>query len=165
VAVVATGILSEPMDDLRSLIATLASWQTWTGHATAAAAIAHIYLVEAPAAATDPFIILDYGDDIAMVRQSPRIDMPWRTDGWFALYLRAVPATDTPALTDAEVMLSFYNSVSSLVGDLQLSGWMPPKLCIESMVVRGMARTEEAKRTREGDYLEAVIGLQFRCVS
>jgi hypothetical protein len=164
-AVVASGVLSEPIDDLRSLIATLASWQTWTGHATAATAIEHIYLVEATAAAGVPFVILDYGDDISMVRQSVRADMPWKTDGWIAMYIRAAVATATPALTDAEVMLTFYNNVGALLGDLQLAGWQPPKLCIESMVVRGMARTDEAKRTREGDYNEAVVGIQLRCLS
>jgi hypothetical protein len=158
-------ILYEIIDELRTLISTLGAWQEWTGSATAEEAIAHIHLIEASSTLASPIIILDYAGDIAMIRQSGRVDSPWMTTATVVMYLRDSVAITDPVTPDNEVTLGFYNNMTGLLNGLQSSGWKPPRLCISSMVIRGMARTDEAKRPREGDNVESVTVMQLRCVS
>jgi len=125
-AVAASGILSVPLDAMRTLIAATSAFQTWVGVETAAAAKAFIHLIalneaaslsQAEREALRPVAVIGFGDDFHAAEDAePGPYM--RHGGQIEVVFEAVI---TAAYTDdeADAVLEFANSVGAVVEEME----------------------------------------------
>ena len=114
-AVAASGVMSLPLENLRTLVANSSYFQTWVSAADAAAACAHIYRVatDPPLAAKRPFATVrhcepaEFAFDAATGADSGAVEL------WFEA---AIAAGNQDDHADAE--FAFTNVISMILSDI-----------------------------------------------
>jgi len=159
VAVSATGIVSLPLENLRTLVANSDDFQTWVSAASAAAAKAHIYAVvtDPPLASKRPFACVrhcapsEFSIDAATGADSGAIEL------WFEATIAAGNRDDA---ADAE--FAFTNVVGAIISDIitlsHQGGYM---LIREIECIDGPAPNSKDETESEGHYYVALYKVHW----
>jgi hypothetical protein len=148
-----TGILSEPLATLRSLVSECPSFQTWVGAVDAATAAERIHLIVAPADGPFPCALIDFGD-VARERQAITNAARWkmRAGSDLLLWFKAEASGEEPDAT-----FTFTNAVGAILEEMEAragdyaKGF--PGITVIEMPVPPV-RTEEEDRASQGDVFE-----------
>lgn len=156
-ALAASGVLSLPLDAMRSIVSRSGAWQTWCGVSTAEAALAFVHLLDEPATSTAPLAILDVGDSWRRVRALCG-QGAWDSTGTLMLYLRDQAATTD---TEDDGLMRFHNRLGDVLWDLEQLATTDDFLLVE-YEIKGTARTPRKMRKAHGDWFEAVTLLSVQ---
>jgi len=155
--VTASGLLSVPLDRMRSLLSRCGEWQTWIG-TDEAGALARTFLVAAPVGTAEPFALIDLSAQFARTRQTVVGNGEWRTEGGIVVYIRD---TVTTGDSDADAVLDFYNHIGELVTDIERIA-STVYLSTDQIEIMNIARTPEEERGHLGDHIEGFIVIRYR---
>lgn len=177
-AVTPANILSEPLGLLRTRLSESAAWQTWTGAASAAAALAFIHLVEAPAPANpdgytsdeldtlSPCAVIDMppdGGGMSMTRNAVNAFRP--TGRMMLLFSDDVDS----AQTAADAKLTFTNRVGEIIEQLWAANEGDALQIHNIDIVDGPFRSDPIGSVRddthspsgEGDYHQVTFAIDW----
>ena len=157
-AVTATGSLSIPLHQLRTMLLASTSWQTWAG--SLILATAQTYLVEAPEDALFPHAVIDLGTDQGATRDGCSTDRFTRTGGAVLYICDDVASSDVRDNTD--ILTEFMNRADAVMAEIEKyppGGGMP--LALNGWSMLGLQRMIDDQRDKHGDILEAAFSLTF----
>lgn len=119
------GVLSLPLSRLRTLLSNVPAFQTFTGTASAAAALAKIYVDEAPPD-TRPMALIALNDDWSWnsIGEGAGVDYGYNLHGSLLLMIEAAVTSTYAALSQSyNAAYEFHNSAGAVwAGICALSG-------------------------------------------
>jgi hypothetical protein len=156
--VTASGMVSVPVSALRDMLSQSATFQTWTGTASSAAALAYIHMIGlAEADRVRPFALITLGDNWRRTYGGSNRFIP---SGELFLVLESdIDEDNVEDFADSE--LEFSNNVGGVIGDLEAlteSG----ALVIQTIRMQvPPERTWRDEKQSEGDYYQCVIAVDY----
>lgn len=151
--VTASGILSEPLAVLRTMLSESASFQTWVAAANAAAALASIYLIGTDAPVR-PYAIVTRIDNWSsdLVGGSPG-DYGFIGRGRLYFDFEDAIASGNQA-SYADSLLAFQNNVGAVIVDLQNASGGSERLLLRRFeMVAGPQRFDKTETNSDADAL------------
>lgn len=151
-----SGILSEPLANLRAALSQCAAFQTWAGAANATEALESIALVEKDDL-TRPFAVVDDGDAYS----NERLDSAgtFRDQGSLFLLFEDAVAEENAA-SESDAILAFTNAIGAILEDL----WeiTPGVFDMRSLSkVFGPTRSDDKERVQGADYVQIAFRVQW----
>lgn len=127
----ASSWLSLPIEMARSMISESSTFQTWTGVASAAAALPFIHMFETNShEVTGPLCLVDWAPDFVYERESLTSGAGWIASGELSFYFADLLSnmdTDTPTV-------DFCNKVGGVFNDLRQLTVPPGRLLFRRLV-------------------------------
>ena len=160
----ATGILAEPIAIFREMLADSVPFQTWVGAADAAAALAFIHLVTAPAeAGATTHALIDYGD-FSRERQKVQGGKVFnqRKPTSFLIYFEGM--VDEANATEPDALLEYVNALGAIWQDLEIRAgkYTPRTVFVTSIDLSAPPeRITPEKSGFAGDFYESVIQVEL----
>lgn len=155
-AVSPSGMLSLPVDYLRSTVAASSTFQTWTGTANAAAAKARVHLGRAAANATHPLACVGFSNGFR--RFSDDLDV-WQQDNVLELMFRN---DFSSSLNEADAYYTFANQIGAIMADMEAifndAGYLD---VFDWNIVDGPARTDDNDEQVMGYFFEVIIECRY----
>lgn len=164
--IAAAGLLSEPIANLREMLASSPTFQAWCGvddeTDPVAAARERVHVMVAPANAERPFAMVDFGE-FTRERTSltNRTKFQTRSSSNLILWFQADAGSD---LDEPDATIDFSNEVGSVWLDLELAAGnqnTPTLALYQIELTVAPARVEEEKRATAGDYFECALACYF----
>ena len=167
-SVTPSGMLSLPLENLRTLVAASAAFQAWvgaTGETEAeliASAKEHIYLVGLDGdnvVNARPFAVVDHGESWTLTRLAE--PHTYRATGSLLLCFEDnVDAAHAGSIPDAQ--LAFTNMVGDVVEDMFEKAGTDTYLAVSQItLVRGPSRSAETQQKTEGDFMQIVLQVDW----
>lgn len=156
-AVSPSGILSLPLDYLRTTIANSSTFRTWTSSASVAAAKARVYLVES-AAPTYPFALVGWKDGMQLDSEEGGARNFFRQDGSLELLFRS----QVSDAFDSDDVYSHLNNVGAILQEMAALAGQAGYLDIRRMTAE--ASLQEASRIEQKTathFLQSVYVIEF----
>jgi len=157
--VTASGMLSLPVANLRTLLSTVTSFQTWVGAVDAAEALLRIHEIEvAQDSLTRPFAVVDDGEEWT----SARLDGggAFRTEGALVLLLEEDVAVANQA-SERDAQYAFTNAGGAILEELwSLSGAGGTLHVTGIEKIHGPARSEQNERETD-DYMQMILMVRW----
>lgn len=156
-SVTPSGSLSEPVNNLRTMLSNCATWQDWTGSETAEEAIASIFPFAVAAAdlTSYPAAIVFLGDNFRLSSLAATgVYLPNGTLG--ILFIGEVPTEYASSHSDA--MYDFCNKAGAIAQELHALNGQPLTIR-EISAVYGPERADATERNSIGDVIE--MGLEI----
>lgn len=154
-----SGFLSNPLSQLRDMVAASSAFQSWTGAGSTEAALDRVHLLVAPANAERPFALIDF-DTWIRERSAIMNGVRFVQSSGSALILRF--QADAQDGEDPDATIAFCNAVGAIIEDLEAAAGVhsPESLgLVRIEMVDPPLRVEEEKRPTEGDYFD----ISFSC--
>lgn len=156
-----TNIIWGPVENLRTLIASSASFRTLVGAADAAAAKAHIYCPSIPAESVlsaRPFAMIDQGSAWQVNRIS---EIASRYSGSLFMLLEADVNTTTYP-TDEAAAKWFYKLAGDIINEMLALAGADGQLNVTDVTVRdGPSRISKVDQQEMGDFFQVVFELTW----
>lgn len=141
-AVVPSGILSEPLDEFATLISQSATFQSWTGTATPAAAKARIVVRQAVGVPTRPFAAIDIVPGFEVRRGGHASGQMW-------LYFEATVTAGNS--TEPDAYYEFANKVGAVLDEIMTEMENAGRLLIQSRGLAFETPPQRGSREEKGD--------------
>ena len=156
----ANGLLSTPLDRMRSMVAASPAYQAWIGAADATAALDRVFLLQTSRKPLLPLCLIDLGDQFERVRTRILNGRPFESAGQLIVYFRdLVP----DGVDDIEAVYAFTNQVGAVWNDLeQLAGTRGMVGITGITLAVPPTRIEADRRQYTQDYFEIALACSFR---
>jgi len=150
-----TGFLSLKVHEMRTLLSNSGDFQTWTGTANAAAALARIHTPLAVATtATLPFAVVDLGTAFNMSNISER---QFDFDGdIFLVFREAISQAD-----GLDAYYAFTNTIGAILEDLTDSAKGPGNFPLDSIQLLELYRSDWFEEKISVKYYEAIFSARY----
>ena len=169
------GSISLAQELLRDTLAASATFRTWTGTISAAAAEARIYHDDLPVPADKaeytlaelvayrPMAIIQTDEDGGYVVEQDSVGSSFDFDEHGKLWLCLEQAVSVALATqNAELLLQFRNTFGQILDDIRALAGTPGYLAIRRARVFGPYRMHPDKSTRQGDAVWVWIHIEWR---
>lgn len=151
-----SGILSEPMANLRAALSQCDAFQTWVDANDATAALSSIGLVE-KADLTRPFAVIDHGE----TWETRRLDGggTYHDNGSLFVLFEEDVAEDNQS-SEADAVLAFSNTIGAILEDLWAVS--PGVFDTRSIsLVSGPLRSDDKERKQGEDYVQIIFQVRW----
>jgi hypothetical protein len=161
-AVTPSGIFSIQLSILRTMISQSSSFQTWTGTANAAAALARIYFeAQDDSSVVRPFALVFMGNEYVQQSIAGGASQVFQPSGQLVMMLEDAVAPGNAA-SHADAYFAFANELGDLIEDLMALGGTDSLLSFESIALTGgPGRTEKNDRVSLGDNYTASFNVNW----
>jgi len=164
VTVSATGPLSLPLENLRTLLANSATFKTWVGAADVTAAKDRIYLAGvAGTAYTRPYaVVMQAGaGGLERVAEADGAAKRFIASGRLLLALEDdVPSDYQSSYADAE--LDFTNTIGAIISEMEALAGTSGFLAVKHIAIHsGPARSDADEKSSTGDYYQIVLEVEW----
>lgn len=163
-SVTASGSMSLPKANLKTLLAATTAFQTWVSASDAAGAAAHIGLVAIDPDADKSFRLQV---PLALVRDTSPLDerwpknVPYATAGTLEIVFMDAVATAN-AGSHADAMLAFQNTVGAVLTAMQQLSQSGGYLILQELTIAdGPRRAHPDTRASQGDFMEIVVRVRW----
>ena len=158
-AVAPTGIASLPLKYLRDSLAECASFQTWTGAANAAAALAFVHYV-GTTTLTLPVAFVSWGGDARWRMNAGGVRNHTEQEGDLELVLRGAVSTSTDAGEPDESM-TLMNLAGAVIAELLLLAGTGGFLDIVG-ISHGEPMRPRKAATTASDFVQVTLSVRYR---
>lgn len=147
------GMLSLPLANLRTALSRCVAFQTWTGAANEAAALAYISLVEKGSSLTGKFAVVDDGTEYT--GESITSGATFHEEGSLALIFQGNVHTDY-ANSEVDAQLEFTNAIGAILEELiTYCGNNRDVFSISKFSkIFGPWRSDDEERNADNDYMQ-----------
>jgi len=138
------------------MIADCASFRTWVGAATPAAALARIHLVATPATgATRPFAIVDQGSETGFEKFA---ESGWIASGSLFLLFEA-NVTEAYSDSEADSFFEFWNKIGAICDEMTDLSGTGTYLNVTSITLEEGPFRSDAKAGENADYYQVILNI------
>lgn len=151
-----TGMLSEPLSNLRAALSQCAAFRTWVGADTPTEALDSVALIEG-SGLTRPFAVIDHGD----MWEARRLDGggTFHDQGTLFLLFEEDVAEDNQN-SEADAVLSMSNTVGAILEELWTLS--PGVFDTRSIaLVSGPLRSDDKERKQGEDYVQMIFQVRW----
>ena len=154
-----SGIISEPVANLRTLLSTCATFQTWTSTVSANAALAKIYEIEKPSDdVVRPFAVVDRGGEFEI--EVIDAGNAYTTSGSLFLLLEgAIAEANRSGMRNA--YFQFANDIGGILNELISEAIPGAPITLAGLSLVSIARASEEEQRAGIDYMQAIFELTF----
>lgn len=160
-----TGILSQPLDALRTMLSECAAFQVWTGAASASAALAYVHPWYYDATNDSvKLAMVNLGQNHDNAREALSGSQQFSRNGTLELYFRELlDDTSRTAAEGSDLLYSHFNSLGAILFDLEnLSiATNPSYLRISQISMTGWYRPTDDEAETDGDYVESMWTITY----
>jgi hypothetical protein len=165
--VAATGAIGKSLEALRTSLANVTAWQTWTGSADATAAANKIHLIDLPKPEDDESREPYAQEDVESLRPFAIVGLPDNSGGMdsvaegVAVYTDSytlqleIEAAPLAGVSEADAEMTFINNLDAILLGLKQNSRIGGYLYINSLRVTSLQRP--SRTAGQGDYFSALI--------
>ena len=161
-AVTPSGSVSLPLSYARTQLANCSAFQTWTGTASVAAALAKIYVVVATTGYTLPVAVIEWNGDFGYEISGRGTRNFYDQTGSLNILFRGSVDSDH---NEFDAAMTFTNSIGAIVEDFNELSGQAGYLDVDNLTMNEFRRPEDDEKETYGDFYETSWTVMFTGIS